>query len=75
MLKFSKRPGDDFLIPIITISSFAFIFQIAQIAISNLLIEKSNLVLLLYALPIIFFIVIIFTIYLDNFSIRKFLNV
>ena len=36
ILKFSKKPGDSFLMPISIVSVIAFIFQITQITISNL---------------------------------------
>ena len=75
MLKFSQKPGDNFFKPITTVSIVAFIFQITQIAISNLLIEKSSLVYLAYLLPIIFFALIVLLIFVDNFKIRGYLNV
>ena len=54
ILKFSKKPGDSFLIPISIVSIIAFIFQITQITLSNLLIDKSNIVFIIYVLPISF---------------------
>ncbi len=75
ILKFSKKPGDSFLIPISIVSIIAFIFQIIQITISNLLIDKSNIVFIIYILPISFLLIIILVIFLDNFVLKRFLNV
>ena len=74
MLKFSKKPGDDFLIPIATVSIFAFIFLIIQITIANLLIENSNLVFIIYFLPILFLSIIISVIFLDNINLKRLFN-
>ncbi len=71
MLKFSKKPGDNIFIPIATVSILAFFFQIIQITISNLLIEKNNLVFLNYSLPVIFTIFISIFIFIDKFEIKK----
>ncbi len=75
ILKFSKKPGDSFLVPISIVSIIAFIFQITQITTSNLLIEKSNIVYMIYILPISFLLMIILAIFIDNFKLRQFLNV
>ena len=75
ILKFSKKPGDSFVIPISVVSVIAFIFQITQITTSNLLVDKSNIVFIIYILPISFLLIIILLIYLDNFSLKRFLNV
>ncbi len=75
ILKFSKKPGDSFLLPISIVSIIAFIFQITQITTSNLLIEKSNLVYIIYILPISFLLMIILAIFIDNFKLKQFLNV
>ena len=75
ILKFSKKPGDSFLIPISIVSIIAFILQITQITISNLLIDKSNIVFIIYFLPISFLLIIILIIFLDNFVLKRFLNV
>ena len=74
LLKFSRKPGDNFLIPIATVSIIAFIFQIIQITMSNLLIEKSNLVYVSYILPIIFLIVLIFYILIDHKEFKRIFN-
>ncbi len=63
MIKFSKRPDDSWLLPIITVSTIAFIVQILQITFSNLLIENSNLMIFNYFFPIMS--VIIILIYLN----------
>ncbi len=75
ILKFSKKPGDNFLIPITTVSILAFIFQITQITISNILVEQSNLVSIAYILPILFAFITVVAIFIDNNAIRKYLNV
>ena len=75
ILKFSKKPGDNFLMPISVVSAIAFIFQITQITASNLLIDKSNIIFVIYFLPISFLLIIILIIFLDNFTLKRFLNV
>ena len=75
ILKFSMKPGDSFIIPISIISIVAFIFQIVQIAISNILIENSGLVFAIYFLPILFVTLIIIFIFTDNMGLRKYFNV
>jgi lipopolysaccharide export system permease protein len=70
MLKFSKKPGDNLLIPIAAVSIIAFIFQIIQITISNLLIDKSGLVFITYILPTVFLSMSIILIYLDSLKIK-----
>ena len=68
ILKFSKKPGDSFLIPISIVSIIAFIFQIIQITMSNLLIENSNLIYISYVFPIFVLILIIFIVFSDRLS-------
>ena len=75
ILKFSKKPGDSFFIPISIVSVVAFIFQITQITTSNLLIDKSNLVFMVYLFPISFILMIILAIFLDSFALKRYLNV
>ena len=75
ILKFSKKPGDSFLMPISIVSVIAFIFQITQITTSNLLIDKSNLVYMIYILPVSFLLIIILVIFLDSISLKRFLYV
>ena len=70
LLKFSKKPGDDFMLPIALVSIFAFIFLIIQITTSNLLIDYSNLVYITYLLPIIFLSLIIVLVFLDYFILK-----
>ncbi len=70
ILKFSKKPGDNLLIPIAAVSIIAFIFQIIQITISNLLIDKSGLVVITYVLPAAFLTMSIILIYLDSLKIK-----
>ena len=75
ILKFSKKPGDDIMVPIISVSIIAFIFQIIQITMSNLLIEQNNLVFLIYALPIIFTLSVLFIIIMEKLEFKRNLNV
>ena len=56
ILKFSRKPGDELFFPIAIVSIIAFIFQIIQITTSNLLIDKSDLVFLVFISTIIFWI-------------------
>ena len=74
ILKFSKKPNDEFLVPITCVSVIAFIFQVIQITLSNLLIEKSSLVFIVYTVPFIFLFLIIAFIFSDNFVIKNNLN-
>ena len=66
ILKFSKKPGDSNLYSIAIVSSIAFIFQITQITISNLLVEQSNLVFIVYFLPLLFLISIFLFIFFES---------
>ena len=52
-----------------TYSIISFIFQIVQITISNILIEKSVLVFVIYFLPILFITLILITVFIDNIRI------
>ena len=71
ILKFSKRPGDNYLLPIAAVSIIAFFFQISQITISNFLIEKSSLVFAVYGIPIIFLLLILTIIYLYKLDLKR----
>ena len=51
IIRFSKRPDDSWLYPIITVSIIAFIVQILQITLSNLLIENNQIIYFNYLLP------------------------
>ncbi len=75
ILKFSKKPGDKLFMPISVVSIIAFTFQIIQITTSNLLIEKSNIVFVVYILPIFFLFVITISIFLDSLEIKRKFNV
>ena len=74
ILKFSKKPGDGLLAPIISVSVIAFVFLIIQITTSNLLIDYSNLVFVIYILPILFLTIIVSTVFLDNFKFKGYIN-
>ena len=69
--KFSKKPGDNLFLPIAAVSSIAFIFQIIQITMANILVDKSNLVFVAYILPIIFLGIIILVTFLDDFKVNR----
>ena len=75
ILKFSKKPGDDFLYPIAIVSAIAFIFQITQITFSNMLVEQSKLVYVTYTLPILFLALILFFIFFDRTRLKENVNV
>ena len=70
ILKFSKKPGDGFVVPIALVSIIAFMLLIIQITTSNILIDYSNIVYITYLLPILFFTIIISLIFLDNFKFK-----
>ena len=57
MIKFSNRPDDNWLFPIMCVSATAFTVQILQITLSNLLIENSNFILFNYIVPFVLMLV------------------
>ena len=71
IIKFSKKPGDRWVIPIFGASSIAFIVQILQITMSNVLIEKNGLVYINYLLPLLISLIVIINIFYDKSEIRK----
>ena len=52
MIRFSARPDDSWTYPIITVSIIAFVVQILQITLSNLLIENNYIVYFNYLFPL-----------------------
>ncbi|MDC3085889.1 LptF/LptG family permease [Pelagibacteraceae bacterium] len=52
MIRFSSRPDDSWTYPIIAVSIIAFIVQILQITLSNLLIENNYIVYFNYIFPL-----------------------
>ncbi len=66
IIKFSAKPGDELLMPITLVSVVAFILQIVQITLSNILIENTNLIYFTYIFPFIVLILITFLIFLDR---------
>lgn len=74
ILKFSKKPGDNFLIPITIVSIIAFTLQIIQITLANLLIENSNLVFFNYLFPISSLAIIVIIIFLDNHELKRYIS-
>tara|TARA_A100001011_G_scaffold349503_1_gene388157 strand:- start:7177 stop:8292 length:1116 start_codon:yes stop_codon:yes gene_type:complete len=52
MIRFSARPDDSWAYPIITVSIIAFVVQILQITLSNLLIENNYFVYFNYLFPL-----------------------
>ncbi len=75
IVKFSRKPGDGWILPIAIISMVAFFIQIIQITLSNILIEKSFIVAFNYSLPIIILSLIVVLLFLDNYRFRKITNV
>ena len=65
MINFSKRPDDSWRYPIITVSTIAFVIQIFQITLSNLLIDNSQIIILNYAFPLILIFCTIIYLYKD----------
>ena len=55
IIRFAKRPDESWFIAMSLVSFIAFIVQILQITLSNLLVEYSQLVSLVYFFPIIIF--------------------
>ena len=52
LIRFSKRPDESWLYPIIIVSIVAFSIQILQITLTNLLIENNNFVSFNYLFPL-----------------------
>ena len=65
MINFSKRPDDSWRYPIIAVSAIAFVIQIVQITLSNLLIINSQLITLNYTVPIMIIVITIMYLYKD----------
>ena len=65
MIKFSKRPDDSWRYPIIAVSAIAFVTQILQITLSNLLIDNSQLITLIYTFPLLIIIITVMYLYKD----------
>tara|TARA_Y200000002_G_scaffold154294_1_gene127588 strand:+ start:664 stop:1779 length:1116 start_codon:yes stop_codon:yes gene_type:complete len=65
MINFSKRPDDSWRYPIIAVSAIAFVIQIVQITLSNLLIINSQLITLNYTFPIMIIVITIMYLYKD----------
>ncbi len=65
MINFSKRPDDSWRYPIIAVSTIAFIIQITQITLSNLLIVNSQLITFNYTFPLIMIIATIIYLFKD----------
>ena len=75
MIKFSKRPDDSWLYPIIIVSIIAFSIQIVQITLTNLLIENNNFVFFNYLLPLILISITLIFLNSDTFNIFRKKNV
>ena len=75
MIKFSKRPDDSWRYPIIAVSALAFVTQILQITLSNLLIDNSQLITLIYTFPILIIIITVMYLYKDFFYFLRNQNV
>ncbi len=70
-LKFSKKPDDSWIIPIIGISFVALILQIIQITFANLLVTNSSLITLNYFLPFLVIILISLLLYFEEIKSLK----
>ena len=72
MIRFLRRPDESWKYPIIIVSIIAFILQIIQITLSNLLIEVSEIIYFNYSFPFILILTILFAIYFNNtYFLRK----
>ncbi len=67
MVRFSRRPDESWRYPIMTVSTIAFIIQLLQITLSNLLIENSGMVYFNYAFPLISILAILILLYYSDF--------
>ena len=67
MIRFSARPDDSWAYPIIIVSIIAFVVQILQITLSNLLIENNYIVFLNYSLPLSLIVCVMVFLNQDNF--------
>ncbi len=74
IIRYAKRPDESWLLSISLISIIAFIIQIVQITLSNMLVEYSQLVTINYILPIAIFILAILFLSHDNFKLGKLKN-
>ncbi len=63
MIRFSARPDDSWTYPIITVSIIAFVVQILQITLSNLLIENNYIVYFNYLFPLSLIVCVIICLY------------
>ena len=66
IFKLSRRPDENWLIPIITISTFGFIIKILEIGMANLLIDNNSFYLINYLIPSGIIVLIIFLLYRDG---------
>ena len=75
ILKFSKRPDENSILPTIFICFMAFMVQIIQITLSNILIENNMIVSLNYLIPIIITFIIITSLFIEKIKLQYFKNV
>ena len=71
MIRFSKRPDDSWLYPIIIVSIIAFSIQILQITLTNLLIDNNNFVSFNYLFPLILISITLIYLHYDTFYILR----
>ncbi len=74
ILKFSKKPGDGSILPISVVSIIAFVIQIIQITLSNVLITNNDFVSFNYLVPFILCSIIILLLFLDTFKLKVIKN-
>ena len=68
IVKYSSRPDDSWIVPLIAVSTIAFIIQILQITLSNLLIENSQIIAINYLFPPMLLALVIVILFMDNFK-------
>ena len=68
IVKYSSRPDDSWMTPLIAVSTIAFIIQILQITLSNLLIENSQIIAINYLFPLMLLALVIVILFMDNFK-------
>ena len=75
MISFSRRPDESWKYPIIIVSIIAFIIQLLQITLSNLLIENNGMIYFNYAFPFVIILTILILIYYSDLYLLREKNV
>ena len=66
ILKTSRNPNESWVLPISIVSLLALSIKVIEVSLSNILVDKNELVYLTYFIPILFIIVFLIMIYLDK---------